>query len=175
MGSFLLPAIILAAMIIAIAMISRATDSAEDYDERQELVRLKGYRTAFFTLIFLVMAVIFLSSSGLSLFSHIPASLMLWAALFASMTVFDLICIRNDAFSGVHGRSIKGSIAFCFLLGIPDLITAILNILGHGAMEEGMVSESVGIDLLFGIALVFNGLCLLIHLLHQRKEASEEE
>lgn len=98
------------------------------YDERQMQIRGKAYKWAFITCVvyFLAISVLdYLLPGGL----QADMFLLIWIGIFLGAVVCSVYCILNDAEIPLF-RSAKTSYRLNFLLGVLDLINAVMRVNG---------------------------------------------
>ena len=139
------------------------------FDERQELVRGRGYRYACFTMLGLLVLDLLLESYGA--FETIPVTrtLAIFFMILAGVMVYALYCIKNDSYFGV-GTDTRTYRAVMWVVIVCNAVSGFSG-LKDGAMVDGKLSFSPCESLLFCIAFVIIMISLSIK---QRNMAAEE-
>lgn len=142
------------------------------YDERQMLARGQAYKVAFFTLMFYLFIVSFLSEIfKISLFMSFMG---IWIGICFSITVFAIICIIKDAYMSLYENA-KGIIMMFSVVALLNIIVGAKNIFEKcPIIEDGAISVEC-MNLVVGamfcvIAIVFGG-----KLIYDKKHVEEEE
>ena len=127
----------------------------DEYDERQEILRNRGYRYAYFTS--LIGTVLVLILKGAFEFNNLPGYTFLFATvMFVSVGVYVVYCIMNDAYFSLTSNrhrfiilmtilsvfNIVGGI-FIVINDRPDLASETLK--GYVNIECGTIFLIVGI------------------------------
>ena len=139
------------------------------FDERQELVRGRGYRYACFTMLgFLVLDLLV---ESLGAFETLPVSrtLGIFVIILAGVMVYALYCIKNDSYFGV-GTDTRTYRAVMWVVIVCNAISGFTG-LKDGAMEDGKLAFGPCASLLFCLAFVIIMISLSIK---QRNMAAEE-
>lgn len=139
------------------------------FDERQELVRGRGYRYACFTMLGLLVLDLLIES--LDAFEMLPVTrtLAIFIIILAGVMVYALYCIKNDSYFGV-GTDSRTYRAVMWVVIVCNAISGISG-LKDGVMEDGKLSFGPCASLLFCIAFVIIMISLSIK---QRNLAAEE-
>lgn len=96
-----------------------------EYDERQQLVRGKGYKAGFFTMLICNMIILLLSNDDGSM-KYINTDVAVMISAFVALIVFAVYCIFNDGYFGVVENP-KSSIIGLFLIGVANMIIGFSN------------------------------------------------
>ena len=139
------------------------------FDERQELVRGRGYKYAFFTI--LVLITLDLLAEGFDAYATLPVTreLALFFILLVGVMVYALYCIRNDSYFGV-GTDYRTYRAVMWIVVVCNAFSAFSG-LRSGAIVDGKLAFGPCSALLFVVAFAI----ILISLsVKQRKAAIEE-
>ncbi len=105
-----------------------------EYDERQEKIRGKAYRYAFYTTVICQAIVMTLSVGQIDL--PIQDYVLQFASVLAGCTVLGVYCIWNDVYWGLNNDPKKYLIIFVIALAL-NAFAAIGSIVGGGIMEDG--------------------------------------
>ena len=139
------------------------------FDERQELVRGRGYKYASFT--FLGLLTLDLLIESLDAFETLPVSrtLAIFFIILVGIMVYALYCIENDSYFGV-GTDSRTYRAVMWIVIVCNAVSGFTG-LKEGAMEDGKLAFGPCASLLFCLAFVIIMITLRIK---QRKMAEEE-
>lgn len=139
------------------------------FDERQELVRGRGYKYACFTLLGLIT--VYLLAESCSVFERIPVprTLALFFIILAGVMVYALYCIRNDSYFGV-GTDQRTYSAVMWVVIVCNAISGISG-LRSGAMVDGKLAFGPCASLLFCLAFVI----IMVSLNVKKRSLTKEE
>ena len=140
------------------------------FDERQELVRGRGYKYASFTLLSLVTLDLLLE--GFGAFEALPFTreFFLFFVILAGVMVYALYCIKNDSYFGV-GMDTRTYRAVMWVVIVCNAISAFSG-LREGAMIDGKLAFGPCSALLFVVAFVIIMIALSVR---SRNAALEED
>lgn len=140
-----------------------------EYDERQELVRGRGYKYGFFTQLFYMAlyAVLTLSEAPLPVDNY---TIML-IGLILSVTVHVIYCTWNEAYISLNENPKKVIAAF-MLLGLINIAVGVLNLLRGKMIENGILTYRAS-NLLVGSMCFL--ICLFVVLKRKLAAGAEEE
>lgn len=143
------------------------------FDERQELVRGRGYKYACFTLLGLITVDLLAESFGW--FETLPFTreLALFAIILIGVMVYALYCIKNDSYFGV-GTDTRTYRAVMWVVIVSNAISAFSN-LRDGAMVDGKLEFGRCASLLFVISFVIIMIALYVKKIRADREESDEE
>lgn len=143
------------------------------FDERQELVRGRGYKYACFTLLGLLTLDLLLESYGT--FETLPVSraLALFFIILAGVMVYALYCIKNDSYFGV-GTDTRTYRAVMWVVIVSNAISGFSN-LKDGAMVNGKLAFGPCASLLFCLAFVIIMIALYVKKYRLDKEEAAED
>lgn len=138
------------------------------FDERQELVRGRGYKYACFT--FLGLLVIDLLIESLEAFETLPITrtLAIFIMILAGVMVYALYCVKNDSYFGV-GTDSRTYRAVMWIVIVCNAVSGFTG-LKDGAMEDGKLAFGPCASLLFCLAFVI----LMISISVKQRKAAEE-
>ncbi len=154
------------ASIIAIIYKKKYGRKKNDYDERQEALRGKAYKAAFFTLIIYMVAngVI---SKGLGI---IWAEAMTEALIgvFLSVTVFVVICIKDDAYLSMSDKPAT-YLALFSIIGFVNIgISTFFFVRNESFLTDGILNEKA-VNLSAGIVFIILAIAIAAKMLHDRQ------
>ena len=167
-SDFIVPLIVVIVMIVAIALGTRTVRRTRKYDERQGLLRAKGYKLGYTVTILLEVAALFLVEFGV-----IPlpcATLAIWTGLLAGIITFAVYCIMKDVFFAMNE---KGTyyIALCAVIILADGAAAVSRIVDGSILENGLPTFASCNSLMLAICF----LAVLAALLVRRFAGEREE
>ncbi len=139
------------------------------FDERQELVRGRGYRYACFTMLGLLILDLLIES--FDAFETLPVSrtLAVFFIILAGVMVYALYCIKNDSYFGV-GTDTRTYRAVMWIVIVCNAISGFTG-LKEGAMVDGKLAFGPCASLLFCLAFVI----IMISLSVKQRNLAEEE
>ncbi|MBQ8924481.1 MAG: hypothetical protein IJ053_06765 [Lachnospiraceae bacterium] len=136
-----------------------------EYDERQELVRGRGYKLGFFTFAICNMVILCLSDGDHVMYIDVDAAMII--SVLISTVVFAVYCIINDGYFGLVEKPLSSILV---LLGIGIMNFAI----GFANRSEWVVDGRLKfpiVSLACGIAMLVVSVTGLIKLgLNKREE-----
>ncbi len=143
------------------------------FDERQELVRGRGYRYACFTMLGLLVLDLLLESFGS--FETLPVSrtLAIFFMILAGVMVYALYCIKNDSYFGV-GTDTRTYRAVMWIVIVCNAVSGFTG-LKEGAMEDGKLAFGPCASLLFCLAFVIIMISISIKQRNMAKEEAAED
>ena len=104
-----------------------------DFDERQELIRGKAYKTGFYaTLLLIALALIFDSTGSLP---FLNSTLLYGTTILGGVLVFAVYCVWNEAYFGLNQKTSSVMFILAFI-GIMNLFIGIINFV-RGSMIVG--------------------------------------
>lgn len=169
-GIFAGAGLVLTIFIVALIIKMKLRKDGDRYDERQILIRGKGYKISFMTVILLNIfyAGFFYGPSR----DVVSPQLVIMAIVFIGIMVYTIYCIFNDAYVGVGQKIGKWTILMIFVI-VSNVVAAIYT-KEPGLNNDGFVTEG-SINAL--IAIVFTcilGALLIKQLIDKRGDANEE-
>lgn len=140
------------------------------YDERQEAIRGKGFKYAYFTALAVLIAggVIetLAGKSWCGIFTF--STLVLWA----SICVFTTYCVIRDAYFTLRAK--RGLLIVIFLAaGVINLYFGIESIIAGEIFEGGVLSLSAA-NLITGAGCLYLGVMMICRSIYERSQAVEE-
>lgn len=139
------------------------------FDERQELVRGRGYKYASFTMLALLVLDLLLESFGAFETLPVTRTLAIFIMILAGVMVYALYCIKNDSYFGV-GTDSRTYRAVMWIVIVCNAVSGFTG-LKEGAMEDGKLAFGPCASLLFCLAFVIIMISIGIK---QRNAAAEE-
>lgn len=127
------------------------------YDERQELIRGRGYKYACFTLLILMAVDMLIEVTGFIDMLPVKNEAVMFIFLIAGVLVYAIYCIINDAYLGIgqNGKSYTSLILFVIAI---NLFSAVMTIWREDPFEGGKFSTGVCMQIVcvvaFGAILV---------------------
>ena len=143
------------------------------FDERQELVRGRGYKYACFTMLGMLTLDLLLES--FDAFETLPVTRMLaiFIMILVGVMVYALYCIKNDSYFGV-GTDTRTYRAVMWIVIVCNAISGFSG-LRDGAMVDGKLSFGPCASLLFCLAFVIIMIMLRVKQNNLAKEEAEED
>ena len=144
------------------------------FDERQELVRGRGYKYACFTLLGLLTFDLLLES--FRAFETLPVTreLFLFFILIVGIMVYALYCVKNDSYFGV-GMDTRTYRAVMWIVIVCNAISAVSGLMNGGAMVDGKLAFGPWAALIFVIAFIILMISLKVRSRSADLEEAEEE
>ena len=139
------------------------------FDERQELVRGRGYKYASFTMLGLLTLDLLIESFDAFETLPVTRTLAIFLMILAGVMVYALYCIKNDSYFGV-GTDTRTYRAVMWVVIVCNAISGFSG-LKDGAMVDGKLSFGPCASLLFCLAFVI----IMIMLSIKQRSMSEEE
>ena len=143
------------------------------FDERQELVRGRGYKYACFTMLGLLVLDLLIES--LDAFETLPVtrSLAVFIMILAGVMVYALYCIKNDSYFGV-GTDTRTYRAVMWIVIVCNAISGFSG-LREGAIEDGKLAFGPCASLLFCLAFVIIMISISVKQRNLAKEEAAED
>ncbi|MBQ6456061.1 MAG: hypothetical protein IJJ31_02905 [Mogibacterium sp.] len=139
------------------------------FDERQELVRGRGYKYACFTLLGLVTLDLLIESLGAYETLPVTRELALFFMILVCIMVYALYCIKNDSYFGV-GTDARTYRAVMWIVIVCNAVSAFSGF-RSGAVVDGKLSFGPFASLLFCIAFCI----IMITLTVKGRSAADDE
>ncbi len=138
------------------------------FDERQELVRGRGYKYAAFTMLGLLT--LDLLAESMNAYETLPLTrtLAVFIIILAGVMVYALYCIRNDSYFGV-GTDTRAYRAVMWIVIACNAVSGISG-LKEGVLVDGKLSFGPCASLLFCIAFI----SIMISL-HVKSRAADDD
>ncbi len=156
-----------ALVIMMLFLTSRNKKLKRSYDERQELVRGKGFKYAFYTVITLNM----LYAIADIAYKRIPieASVVMFLVAICGVGVYAWYCILNDGYFAINDKK-KETIICLSAIGIFNLAIGINSAVQDGFFEDGILTYDC-MNLVCGIFLLLTVIVILIkHYIDKRED-----
>ncbi len=119
---------------ICVAASKKGDEVKNQFDERQELVRGKGFKYGFFTMMIANAALLVLNILEIPLFSNMEVAMT--ASIVIGVSVFASYCIWNDGYFALNENR-KSLLIMFGLIGTLNLVIGIGNIFAGVIMENG--------------------------------------
>lgn len=143
------------------------------FDERQELVRGRGYKYACFTLLCLLVVDLIAESYGVFDSTPLTREIAIFVMILAGVMVYALYCIKNDSYFGV-GTDTRTYRAVMWVVIVSNAISGFSN-LKDGAMVNGKLAFGPCASLLFCLAFVIIMIALYVKKYRLDKEEAAED
>ena len=124
-------------VVILLAVSKKGNETKCQFDERQELVRGRGFKYGFFTMMIGNAVMLFLNILEIPLFSQLEVAMT--ASILAGVGVFAGYCIWNDGYFALNENRRFLMIMFA-LIGVMNLIIGIGNLVAGEAIQDGVLS-----------------------------------
>lgn len=159
---FIFGVIIVAIACIIMRVVKR--DKSGEYDERQEAIRGRGFKLAYFTAIITLVlggcAEILLDAVWCGLFSF--AMLALWL----SICVFTTYCVVKDAYFTL--RSKRRVLIFIFFASSAINLYFGIRSIATGELLSGGMLSLYSVNLLSGVCCLYLGAMMIVRSLWER-------
>lgn len=140
------------------------------YDERQMLVRGKGFQYAFGTLFAynLIYAVL-----GDYMELAVSGSVILFFGIILSVLVYAAYTIWNDGYFPLYEKS-KSWIGLFIAIAILNIINGIRNIWNYGVIQNGVISDSI-LNFMAGSCILLVLAVLFAKRFSEKRKGQDEE
>lgn len=163
-GIIIVSAIILIPMLIALTKDGKIK---RKYDERQEAIRGRGFKIAFYTMVTMNMLYGFFQVACKEL--PIEPSVVVFIIVFMGVGVYAWYTILNDGYFALNERIPQTLVAFT-IIGLVNLLIGLANIMDGTIMNEGVIRfESISI-----VCGIFMLITVLVILIKQHKDKKED-
>ncbi|MBE5883791.1 MAG: hypothetical protein E7291_05195 [Lachnospiraceae bacterium] len=157
--------------ILIVVIMLAATKKGErvkcDYDERQEIVKGKGFQYGFFTVIICNAILIFLSVLKVTFLREMEAALFISVVL--GVAVYVSYCIWNDGYFALNENR-KSLIIIFATIGILNIAIGIRNIINGSFIRNGSLTFE-SINFFCGLLMLE---ILIVILLKKMRDGKEE-
>ena len=145
------------------------------FDERQELVRGRGYKYACFTMLGLLTIDLLLESFGSFETLPVTRSLALFIIILAGVMVYALYCIKNDSYFGV-GTDMRTYRAVMWVVIVCNAVSAFTGLREDGPMTpDGKLAFGPFVSLIFCIAFAIIMITIRVKQSNMAKEEAAED
>ena len=152
---------------ICVAATKKGDDMKNQFDERQEQVRGRGFKYGFFTMMISNAALLVLNILEIPLFSNMEVAMT--ASIVIGVSVFASYCIWNDGYFALNEKRKSLLVMFGFI-GLLNLVIGIGNIFAGVVIENGAFTfRSTNLFCSMMFIVVF-----IMLLLKQIKDGKEE-
>ena len=164
LGIVIVSAIILIPMLIALTKDGRIK---RKYDERQEAIRGRGFKIAFYTMVTMNMLYGFFQAVCKEL--PIEPSVVVIIITFMGVGVYAWYTILNDGYFALNERIPQTLVAFT-IIGLANLLIGLCHVMDGTIMNEGVIRfESISI-----VCGIFMLITVLVILIKQHKDKKED-
>ncbi len=163
-GITIVSAIILIPMLIALTKDGKIK---RKYDERQEAIRGRGFKGAFYTMFVMNMFYGFLQAACKNIPIE-PGAVMLIISVMG-VGVYAWYCILNDGYFALNEKVPQTIIAFA-LIAVVNFIIGISSLLEGDMIEEGVIT----FNCLNLVCAIFMLITVLVILIKQHKDKKED-
>lgn len=144
------------------------------FDERQELVRGRGYKYACFTMLILLTIDLLLESFGAFATIPVPRTLAMFFIILVGVMVYALYCIKNDSYFGA-GTDIRSYRAVMWIVIVCNAISGFTGLKDGALTGEGKLAFGPCASLLFCAAFVIILITIGVKQRNLAKEDAAEE
>lgn len=161
--------------IVLVFIISKVSNTDKkvknEYDERQKMVRGKGYKLSFFTVVIWSSLLAFLSISGV----EIPADsgVLFFSVVFVGVLVECSYCIWNDGYWALNNDRASYK-KFFWIVGLFNAFVSFVNI-KNGSMFEGGIMRFSALNLMAAFLFVVLGVVLWLKSLKDKHEEGDDD
>ena len=166
MGESIIAFISLIAIVVIVFITTKLRkNQTPKYDERQEIVRGKAYKYAFFTM--LIFGALYMYCSLFIESEFLLASVALMIDMFIGLVVYGVYCIWNEAFATINGIP-KSYIIFLVCTVVLNLGNAIGTIKDGSIIANGTLTLD-SISLVCAVSLTIVLVTMLVKKLMNRE------
>lgn len=161
-------AVVTVVVLMALLLLTKKDGSMKGkYDERQELVRGRGYRYAFFTMIICEAVFIFFNEDA-RLERYITSSLEMFIAFCVGVAVYASYCIWHEGYFGLNSNPGRALMSF-ILLGVMNIVLGIIAWNDGRCFEDGALSFQFS-NTVVGILALWVSIMVALKWMRDRKE-----
>ena len=124
-------------VVLILALITKGPGWRERYDERQELERGRGFKYAFFTVLFYFWILLFMDAADLSLAAD--TSLLYCCGILLGILVYMVYCIWHESYFALNQNMRSIMIAFG-LIGLSNFLISLCNLINGTLVENGRLT-----------------------------------
>lgn len=155
-------------VLIALLLVTRKDRSIKcKYDERQELVRGRGYKYAFFTMI-ICDAVFIVLNEDAGLERYITSSLEMFIAFCVGVAVYASYCIWHEGYFGLNSNPGR-RLAVIILLGVMNIVLGIVAWRNGSCFEDGALTYQFS-NAVVGILSLWVSVIVALKWMRDKKE-----
>lgn len=141
------------------------------YDERQQLVRGKGYKYAYYSLLIELLLYFIFKTSGLEL--PVKEIVMIFILAVISIMIHTIYCVFNDGYFGINNNPKQYYIMFG-VIGLFNVFIGIMNTTSGRLYSDGKL-DLPACNYICGIMFVVLGASIFIKHLISKSEYSEDD
>jgi hypothetical protein len=161
-------AMLVSLMIVVGIILSNQKKNRKEYDERQELVRGRGFKYGFYTL--MLYCVFYMMADIVEFKIIMDTFAVMTLGICISLLVHTSYCIWNDGFVALNDEGARG-IKSTLLVGVLNFSLGIFNIIDGGVVCDGVITYRCS-NLEVGILFL---LVVAVMLLKRNRDRKEEE
>ena len=143
-----------------------------EYDERQELVRGRGYKYALFAVMG-VLALYMITEAWAGALP-VPGSVIAFTTILIGAIVYALYCMKNGAFFGVN-NSYKAYRIILILVVLTNGISAFLHVRAGELIVNGQLTLGPSMQILAVLGFAIVWIAMEVQIRRDREEAADEE
>ncbi len=122
---------------ILLAITKKGDETKNQFDERQELVRGRGFKYGFFTIMIVNAVMLFMNVLEIPLFSQLEVAMT--ASIVVGVSVFASYCIWNDGYFALNEN--RKSLMIMFgIIGGMNIIISIANLTAGVIIQNGALT-----------------------------------
>ncbi len=156
--------------LVKIIIFKKDIGKKDEYDERQELLRNRGFKYAYFSTL-IGLGVVFLFKGVFDFNITLSYSFMISTVLFLSLGIYVVYCIMHDAYFSLTSNRTKFGIMMTVLslFNLASGIIAIVN--GHADIHSESLAGIANLEC--GLVFLAAGLAMFIKNKMDKKEEEE--
>lgn len=159
-------------IVVIIAVICNKNRKVKtQYDERQQIIRGKGYHYAFYAIMIFAALNVVLSLAGLEL--PVVPEVLAFCYIFVGAATNIVYCIFQDAYWGLNNNKKRYLIVF-LLIALLNIAIVVRSYLAGTLIEDGRLG-TMGTNLLVAVLFLVTGLAILIQMIREKKALGSEE
>lgn len=150
---------------------SQKSTSLPEFDERQQIIRGKGFKYGFFAILISEGIALFVDSTNA--LPMIDSSVLYVVSIFVGLFIFAVYCAWNEAYFALNQNS-RFMIIYLSFIGILNAVIFVLNVIRGNVIENGKITMSFLnlICALFFLALFT--VCAVKKAINAKEDTSEE-
>lgn len=155
----------------ALMAINKDRKIKTEYDERQELIRGRGFKFGFFSALIYTAILLLLSIFEIK----IPATqpVIYFSIIFVAIGVWVVYCSLNGAYFGLNNDERRFHI-FMFFISLINFAVPVRFIIDGSFIQDGTITGS-GINLMCGMLFLIVGISELVKKHIDKKEGADDE
>ena len=153
-------------VIIMLLATKKGKSLKSKYDERQEIIRGRGFKYGFYTM----MGCNMLYATVEIGFGKLPVenTLVLFLIALLGVCVYAWYCILHDGYFALNDKP-KAFITCMFIIAIINIVIGVMEIYAKGLFRDGMLSYN-SMNFMCGIFILLTDMVMIIKKVRDRKE-----